>query len=109
MNASSSCKKESLTLERTFQLKRKKERVMERIKITKRETMAPSERTRINIERRVDQMEREPNNPDLRPRTVVIIERALNRTPEKEVSERLRELGPDYRVVSAQTSLALQG
>ncbi len=39
----------------------------------------------------------------------VIIVRSTNLTPEDELEERLQELGDDWRVVSATTSLALQG
>jgi hypothetical protein len=39
----------------------------------------------------------------------VIIVGSVNKTPEYELEQRIEELGEGWRVVSAQTALALQG
>lgn len=39
----------------------------------------------------------------------VLVVSSMNYTPEDEIAERLSELGPEWRVISASTSLALQG
>jgi hypothetical protein len=39
----------------------------------------------------------------------VLIVRSLNETPEEEVTSRTQELGPEWRITSASTAIALQG
>jgi len=61
----------------------------------------------VNIERELRNQERAAR--DTRPRQVVLVVRSTNCSPEQMIAQRLAELGPDYRVVSAQTALALHG